>query len=64
MAPLLKRHVCKTESLERGTLHLSLSEKKPLDDSARLALRGNAGPGSSEVDLNLNTMSVDRRIRK
>ena len=33
-------------------LYLSLSEKKPLDDSARLGLRGNSGPGpgSSEVD--------------
>jgi len=35
---------------EKGALYLSLSEEKPLDDSARLALRGNSGPGSSEVD--------------
>ena len=31
-------------------MYLSLSEKKPLDNSARLALRGNSGPGLSEVD--------------
>ena len=36
------------EGLEKGALYLSLSEKKPLDDPARLALRGKQ-PGSSEV---------------
>jgi len=49
----LKRYVCKIEGVEgpeKGALYLSLSEEKPLDDSARLALRGNSGPGSSEVD--------------
>ena len=52
-AASLKRCICKTEGVEgpeKGALYLSLSEKKPLDDSARLALRGNSGPGSSEVD--------------
>ena len=52
-AASLKRYVCKTEGVEgpeKTALYLSLSEKKPVDDSARLALRGNSGPGSSEVD--------------
>ena len=52
-AASLKRCVCKIEEVqgpEKSTLYLSLSEKKPLDDSARLGLRGNDGPGSSEVD--------------
>ena len=52
-APSLKRCVCKIEEVEgpeKSTLYLSLSEKKPLDDSARLGLRGKDGPGSSEVD--------------
>jgi len=34
----------------KGALYLSLSERKPLDDSARLALRGNSGPGSTSDD--------------
>ena len=38
------------EGPEKSTLYLSLSETKPMDDSARLALRGNSGPGLSEVD--------------
>ncbi|EDR01801.1 uncharacterized protein LACBIDRAFT_310488 [Laccaria bicolor S238N-H82] len=49
----LKRCVCKVEGVEgpeKSTLYPSLSEKKPLDDSARLALRGNSGPGLSEAD--------------
>ena len=52
-ATSLKRCVCKIEEVEgpeKSTLYLSLSEKKPLDDSARLGLRGKDGPGSSEVD--------------
>ena len=52
-AASLKRCIWKTEGvegLEKGALYLSLSERKPLDDSARLSLRGNSGPGSSEVD--------------
>ena len=52
-AASLKRYVCKIEGVEgpeKTTLYLSLSEKKAVDDSARLALRGNSGPGSSEVD--------------
>ena len=52
-AASLKRCVCKIEGVkgpEKATLYLSLSEKKPLDNSARLALRGNPGPGLSEVD--------------
>jgi hypothetical protein len=52
-AASLKRYICKIEGVkgpEKGALYLSLSEEKPLDDSARLALRGNSGPGSSEVD--------------
>ena len=54
-AASLKRCIWKTEGvegLEKGALYLSLSERKPLDDPARLALRGNSGPGpgSSEVD--------------
>jgi len=52
-AASLKKCVCKTEGMEgpeKAALYLSLSERKPLDDSARLALRGNSGPGSSEVD--------------
>jgi hypothetical protein len=52
-AASLKRYICKIEGMEgpgKGALYLSLSERKPLDDSARLALRGNSGPGSSEVD--------------
>ena len=51
-AASLKRCIWKTEGvegLEKGSLYLSLSERKPLDDSARLALRGKSGPGSSEV---------------
>ena len=40
----------RTERPEKATLYLSLSEKKPLGNSARLALRGNSGPGLSEVD--------------
>ena len=52
-AASLKRYVCKIEGLEgpeNGALYLSLSEKRPVADSARLALRGNSGPGSSELD--------------
>ncbi|EDR00297.1 uncharacterized protein LACBIDRAFT_314536 [Laccaria bicolor S238N-H82] len=53
-AASLKRYVCKIEGMEgsgKGAFkYLLLSEKKPLDDSARLALRENSGPGSSEVD--------------
>ena len=52
-AASLKRYICKIEGMEdseKGALYLSLMEKKPLDDSARLALKGNSGPGSSEVD--------------
>jgi len=52
-AASLKRYICKIEGVEdseKGALYLSLSEEKPLDDSARLALKGNSGPGSSEVD--------------
>ncbi|EDR00346.1 uncharacterized protein LACBIDRAFT_295821 [Laccaria bicolor S238N-H82] len=52
-AASLKRYVCKVEGMEgseKGALYLSLSEKKPLNDSARLALRWNSGPGSSEFD--------------
>ena len=54
-AASLKKCFCKIEGLEgpeNCALYLSLSEREPLDDSARLALRGNSepGPGSSEVD--------------
>ena len=52
-ATSLKRCVCKIEEVEgpeKSTLYLSLSEKKPVDDSARLALKGSSGPGSSEAD--------------
>ena len=52
-AASLKRYICKIEGVEgpeKGALYLSLSEKKPVDDSARLALKGSSGPGSSEVD--------------
>ena len=52
-AASLKRYVCKIEGLEgpeNSALYLSLSEKRPVADSARLALRGNSGPGSSELD--------------
>ena len=35
---------------EKAALYLSLSEKKTVDDSAHLALKGSSGPGSSEVD--------------
>jgi hypothetical protein len=53
-AASLKRYVCKIEGVEgpeKADLYLSLSENKPLDESARLALRGNSGgPGSSEAD--------------
>ena len=52
-AASLKRYVCKIEGVEgpeKTALYLSLSGKKPVDDSARLALRGNSGPGSSEID--------------
>ena len=52
-AASLKRYICKIEGVEgpeKVALYLSLSEKTPVNDSARLALRGNPGPGSSEVD--------------
>ncbi|EDR00746.1 uncharacterized protein LACBIDRAFT_333832 [Laccaria bicolor S238N-H82] len=52
-ATSLKRYICKIEGVEgpeKSALYLSQSEKKPVDDSARLALRGDSGPGSSEVD--------------
>jgi len=52
-AASLKRYICKIEGVEgteKDAVYLSLSEKKPLDNSARLALKGNSGPGSSEVD--------------
>ena len=52
-AASLKRYICKIEGVEgpeKVALYLSLSEKKPVDDSARLALKGSSGPGSSEVD--------------
>ena len=45
-AASLKRCVCRiegVEGLEKSTLYLSLSETKPMDDSARLALRGTLG---------------------
>ncbi|EDR01802.1 uncharacterized protein LACBIDRAFT_295543 [Laccaria bicolor S238N-H82] len=54
-AASLKKCICKmegVEGLENCALYSSLSEREPLDDSARLALRGNSepGPGSSKVD--------------
>ena len=52
-AASLKKCICKIEGVEgpeKGTLYLSRSEEKLLDDSAHLALRGKSGPGSSEVD--------------
>ena len=52
-AASLKRYVCKIEGVEgpeKTALYLSLSENKPVDDPTRLALRGNSGPGSSELD--------------
>ena len=52
-AASLKRYVCKIEGVdspEKVALYLSMSEKKPVDDSARLALKETSGPGSSEVD--------------
>ena len=52
-AASLKRYICKIKGVanpEKVALYLSLSEKKPVDDSARLALKGSSGPGSSEVD--------------
>ena len=52
-ASSLKRYICKIEGVdspETVALYLSLSEKKPVDDSARLVLKGSSGAGSSEVD--------------
>ena len=52
-ATSLKRYLCKIEGVEgpeKAALYLSLLEKKPVDNSARLALKGSSGPGSSEVD--------------
>ena len=47
-------------------MYLSLSENKPLDDSARLALKGNSGPGSSEVDpivFVVDKGAVEKRLK-
>ena len=53
-AASLKKYLCKIEGyqVEPGmcNLYLSLGEKTPVEDSSRLALRGNSGAGSSEFD--------------
>jgi hypothetical protein len=50
-AASLKKYLCKIEGYPgKGNLYLSLGEKTPLDDSSRLALRGDSGAGSSEFD--------------
>ena len=50
----LKKYLCKIEGYQVETgkcnLYLSLGEKTPVEDSSRLALRGNSGAGSSEFD--------------
>ena len=52
-AASLKKHICRIEGFElftKCTLYSSLSDQAPVEDSARLALRGTSGPGVSEVD--------------
>jgi len=52
-AASLKKHICRIERFElstKCTLYPSLSNQAPVEDSARLALRGTSGPGVSEID--------------
>ena len=52
-AASLKKHICRIEGFDlftKCTLYLSLSDQAPVEDSARLALRGTSGPGVTEVD--------------
>jgi hypothetical protein len=52
-AACLKKHIFRIEKFElstKCTLYSSLSDQAPVEDSARLALRGISGPGVSEVD--------------
>lgn len=53
-AASLKKYLCKIEGyqIEPGkfNLYLSLGEKTPVEDSIRLALKGNSGAGSSGFD--------------
>ena len=52
-AASLKKHICRIEGFElftKCTLYSSLSVQAPVEDSARLGLRGTYGPGVSEVD--------------
>jgi len=50
----LKKYLCKIEGYQvepgKCNLYLSLGEKTPVEDSSRLALRGNSGAGLSEFD--------------
>ena len=50
----LKKYLCKIEGYQveigKCNLYPSLGEKIPVEDSSRLALRGNSGAGSSEFD--------------
>lgn len=66
----LKRLICRIEGFASPgsdisyKLYSSLSEKVPLEDSARLSLRGNPGPGSSETDpmaLMIEVSAVEKR---
>ncbi|KIK06076.1 hypothetical protein K443DRAFT_308465 [Laccaria amethystina LaAM-08-1] len=66
----LKRHICRIEGFESSgsdisyKLYSSLSERVPLEDSTRLSLRGNPGPGSSETDpmaLMVAVSAVEKR---
>jgi len=52
-AASLKKHLCSCEGFkatEKCDLHLSLSEKIPVEDSTRIPLRGGDGPGMSESE--------------
>ena len=66
----LKRHIRRIEGFESSEsdisykLYSSLSEKVPLEDSTRLSLRENPGPGSSETDpmaLMIEASAVEKR---
>jgi len=57
----LKKHLWRIETFENDpncVLYLSLSDNAPTKDSARLALRGDHGPGSSERDPVVLVVSI------
>lgn len=68
-AASLKKHIFRIERFElstKSTLYSSLSDQAPVEDSARLVLRGTSGPGVSEVDpvvLVVDVSDAEKRLK-